>query len=174
MALEPWKGNSFLFDFVVIFIIVGAFGFAVTRVARNVFSPVLVIFAVILVATLWTVIGRRVQARTAVRKRWVQEIPGSRVDPDAPLKYSKEREAEWQRNQEAFSDASYKTAVRLSDEIEQQRLSRSEEVQRLERELERLKSTTIDSGDPISDDVTDEPANKPASTHSSSPKDIIL
>lgn len=174
MALEPWRPNRFVFDFVVIFLIVAAIGFGMTRVQPHLLSPTLMILIVIIVAISWTVIGRWSQNRTAEREHWVREIAGSTNDTDTPLTYSKETEAKWKRRQEAFLEASNKATARRIDEIAQERRSRLEEMQHLEKDLDDLKNTTIDITVPIVDGATEGTVKQPDISPSPSLKDIVL
>jgi len=110
MAVQPWKPNHFLFDFTVIFVIVAILVCVATVILHLAFTsagiPIQGInfntfILIFIITTLLTVVGRWIQIGRARRNNWVEEIPGSAPDPDAPLDYSEETKEEWKRLQQA-------------------------------------------------------------------------
>jgi hypothetical protein len=157
MANRPWTPNHVAFDFTVIFTIVGLFGWVSVHLYPHFIPPVLMIPLVIIVATLWTVSGRRYHRRKAAREHWTVPV-GSSEDDDKDdeareLVAAERLQAKWKSEREVFYEASRKIAQRCEADIAQMRQARTEEIQRLENELAYLKKMKIGPFEDTPEDI---------------------
>ena len=151
MTLEPWKPNHFLFDYVVVFIVVTIPVFSIRWIVQ--LDQVTKIptsktwFIVIIIATLWTVIGRWIQNWRAKRNNWVQEAP-----PPSPAQIQKAKE-EQERPLDEYIVLSAKRAAKHTIWLIELEAKRTEEIEALKKELLELQNTHYVSTDLVEEDV---------------------
>jgi len=184
MAVQPWKPNHFLVDFTGIFVVVAILVCVATVMLHAVFTsagiPIQGInfntfILIFIITTLLTVVGRWIQIGRARRNNWVEEIPGSAPDPNAPPAYSEETKEEWKRLQQAHSEASLANSLREAEQVAETTIKRAAQIEYLEQHLAKLQQTKADAvlaPDTISPSET--VTLKSRLSRSTPPEDIVL
>lgn len=149
MAIEPWKPNSFLFDFVAIFIVVAFVVLVLTKLTLHDISPTTFLLIVV-ISPLATVIGRWEKIARAKRNNWVQEVPDTAESKQAISNYYDQTRLKDQRAYEVFAQASTQRAEEHANTIASEREKRAREVEALERELAAYRNIHGESEEDIS------------------------